>query len=146
VGLGTIFLAERLTVRKVTWLVTGFVGMLLVIAAGPFVKDPGSNYIGGIMLAFGAAFFWPIPALTAKKLAGTPPPLVALVHVTVGALMLAPFQGLDSIPASLQAWELILTVGVVHTGLVYILMYSAIQRLSTTRQAALTFVYPIIAT
>ena len=147
VALGTIFLAERLNVRKVAWLVIGFVGMLLVIAAGPSIDASGSNsYLGGILMALGAALFWAIAALTAKKLAGTPPQLVALVHVTVGTLMLAPFQDVHSMPSNLQAWELVLAVGVVHTGLVYILMYSAIQRLSTTRQAALTFIYPIVAT
>lgn len=146
VALGTIFLAEQLTVRKIAWLVIGFVGMLLVIAAGPSVIPSGSSYTSGILMALGAALCWAIAALTAKKLAGAPPPLVALIHVTVGALMLAPFQDLDSIPSNAQAWELVLIVGVVHTGLVYILMYSAIQRLSTTRQAALTFVYPIVAT
>jgi len=147
VALGTLLLAERLTVRKLAWLAVGFVGMLLVIAAGPSIDaSGGGRYLGGILMALGAALFWAIAALTAKKLAGTPPQLVALVHVTVGTLMLAPFQGMDSVPSSLQAWELVLAVGVVHTGLVYILMYSAIQRLSTTRQAALTFVYPVVAT
>lgn len=146
VALGTILLAERLTVRKIAWLVIGFVGMLLVIAAGPSVDPSGSSYTGGILMALGAALFWAIAALTAKKLTGVPPQLVALVHVTVGAVMLAPFQDLDSIPPSVHAWKAVLIVGAVHTGLVYILMYSAIQRLSTTRQAALTFVYPIVAT
>lgn len=145
VALGTVFLAERLTLRKVAWLVIGFAGMLLVIVAGP-PAGPAGGYTTGVMMAFGAALCWAIAALAAKKLMGVPPQLVALIHVTVGALMLAPFQGLASIPPSLQGWELVLTVGIVHTGLVYILMYDAIQRLSTVRQAALTFIYPITAT
>lgn len=97
-------------------------------------------------MALAAALFWAFAALAAKKLTGTPPQLVALVHVTVGATMMAPFLDVDSIPSSTQSWGLAAVVGVVHTGLVYILMYSAIHRLSTTRQAALSFIYPIIAT
>jgi drug/metabolite transporter (DMT)-like permease len=146
VAFGSIFFAERLTVRKIAWLVLGFAGMLLVIAAGPVVDPAGASYLVGILMALGAALFWAIAALAAKKLTGIPPQLVALIHVTVGALMLAPFQGPSSIAASAQGWGLVLIVGIVHTGLMYILMYSAIQRLSTTKQAALSFIYPIVAT
>jgi drug/metabolite transporter (DMT)-like permease len=36
-------------------------------------------------------------------------------------------------------------VGVVHTGLVYVLMYDAIHRLPTHMQGALSFLYPVVA-
>lgn len=36
-------------------------------------------------------------------------------------------------------------MGVVHTGLMYILLYGAIQRLPTTLTGALSFIYPVVA-
>ena len=37
---------------------------------------------------------------------------------------------------------MLVTLGVVHTGLVYILMYGAIQKLPTHLQGSLSFIYP----
>jgi drug/metabolite transporter (DMT)-like permease len=40
---------------------------------------------------------------------------------------------------------MLVTLGVVHTGLVYILMYGAIQKLPTHLQGSLSFIYPVVA-
>lgn len=37
------------------------------------------------------------------------------------------------------------TLGVVHTGLMYVLLYGAIQKLPTAITGALSFIYPIAA-
>jgi drug/metabolite transporter (DMT)-like permease len=88
---------------------------------------------------------WAIAALITKQLAGTPPHLIALIQVCVGAIMLAPFADLVHPPAQLEPWSILIVIGVVHTGLVYILMYDAIHRLPTHIQGALTFIYPVVA-
>ena len=36
-------------------------------------------------------------------------------------------------------------LGIVHTGLMYILMYGAIQKLPTYLQGSLSFIYPVVA-
>ena len=38
-----------------------------------------------------------------------------------------------------------LTLGVVHTGVMYVLLYGAIQKLPTAMTGALSFIYPIAA-
>lgn len=40
-------------------------------------------------------------------------------------------------------WSILVTVGVIHTGLMYVLLYGAIQRLPTHMTGALSFIYPI---
>ena len=42
-------------------------------------------------------------------------------------------------------WLWLLGMGVLHTGLMYILLYSAIQNLPTARVAVLSFIYPAVA-
>jgi drug/metabolite transporter (DMT)-like permease len=37
------------------------------------------------------------------------------------------------------------TLGIVHTGLMYVLLYGAIQKLPTALTGALSFIYPIAA-
>ena len=145
VGFGALFLGERLTPTKLAWLVIAFIGMLLIVQAKPDAGYVGTNYAGGILMALAAAFFWAVAAIITKKLSGTPPHLIALIQVCVGVVMLAPFADLSALPNDAATWGTLVTVGVVHTGLMYILMYGAIQRLPTHLQGSLSFIYPVVA-
>ncbi len=146
VGFGILFLGERITVNKLGWLVIAFAGVLLIVQAKPdAVEYAGSNYALGIALSLGAAFFWAVAALLTKKLTGTPPQLIALVQVCVGILMLAPFVSWNALPEGTMAWGSLVTLGAVHTGLMYILMYGAVQKLPTYLQGAFSFIYPVVA-
>ena len=145
VGLGAVFFAERLTINKLIWLAIAFAGMLLIVLAQPGAANGGSDYLGGILMALGAAFFYAVAAIITKKLAGTPPHLIALIQVCVGMLMLAPFAHLSQLPTEIGTWGILITVGVIHTGLMYILLYGAIQKLPTHLTGSLSFIYPVVA-
>ena len=142
---GALLFGERVTLAKLGWLATAFVGMLLIVQAKPGVSLPGGDYALGIAMALGAAFFWAVASVIAKRLTGTPPHLIALVQVAVGVLMLAPFARLGTPPQGASTWLLLVTLGVVHTGLMYILLYGAVQKLPTYLQGALSFIYPVVA-
>ncbi|MER9654116.1 DMT family transporter [Mesorhizobium sp. M0152] len=145
VGFGALFFAERLTLTKLTWLAIAFAGMVLIIQAAPDAGDVGTNYFAGILMALAAAFFWAVAAIVTKKLKGTPPHLIALIQVCVGVVMLAPFAKLSQLPTDPWSWAMLATLGIVHTGLMYILMYGAIQKLPTHLQGSLSFIYPVVA-
>jgi len=145
VGLGRLFLGERPGVAKLAWMVLAFAGVLAIVETGPDLGESGADYLGGIGLALGAAFFYALAALVAKKLAGTPPHLIALVQVCVGLVLTAPFAHLGHLPEGWTAWSCLAAIGVVHTGLVYILLYGAIQKLPTSLSGALSFIYPAVA-
>ncbi|MGX7875441.1 DMT family transporter [Mesorhizobium sp. ORM6] len=145
VGFGALFFAERLTLTKLTWLAIAFAGMVLIVGAVPDAGDVGSNYFAGIVMALAAAFFWAVAAIVTKKLKGTPPHLIALIQVCVGVVMLAPLANLSHLPADPWIWAMLATLGIVHTGLMYILMYGAIQKLPTHLQGSLSFIYPVVA-
>ncbi len=152
VVLGSLFFGERLTLNKFAWLAVSFGGLLLIIIAKPGLDSTGpdyvvgADYVGGIALAFGAAFLWAISTITTKKLKGTPPQLIALIHVCVGVLMLIPFTNLENPPDTASSWGALIALGVVHTGIVYVLMYGAVQKLPTHLQGSLSFIYPVTAT
>jgi len=143
VALGAVFLAERLTLAKFGWLALAFAGMLLITQASS--QTDGTNYLGGIALALGAAFLYAIAALVAKQLKGVRPHLIALIQVTVGSALLAPLVHWNALPAQASTWTLLATLGTVHTGFMYILLYGAIQKLPTSLTGALSFIYPIVA-
>ena len=145
VGLGAILFKEKLTFSKLAWLSLAFAGMVLIVQAKPGGGQHGADYLTGIALALGAAFLYAIASIVAKHLRGTPPHLIALIQVVVGVVLLAPFAQFDALPASPRQWASIVAIGIIHTGLMYILLYSAIQRLPTHITGALSFIYPIAA-
>lgn len=145
VALGALFLGERITLAKLAWLATAFGGMLLIVQAKPDTGALPGNYLAGIGMALGAAFFYALAALIAKHLKGVPPHLIALIHVLVGSVALLPLLAQGGWPTGALTWGTLATMGVVHTGLMYILLYGAIQKLPTHLTGALSFIYPIVA-
>lgn len=144
VMLAAVFLGEKITVQKLTWLGVAFLGMLAIVTAHGD-QPTGDDYLVGIALALSAAFLYAIAALIIKRLKEVPPHLMALIQVTTGALLLAPMVPWNSLPATANAWTALVTLGVVHTGLMYVLLYGAIQKLPTAITGALSFIYPIAA-
>ena len=144
-GLAALFLGERITLHKLAWLAVSFVGMLAIVSAHRGQGESGSEYLLGIALALSAALMYAVAVLIIKRLRGIPPHLIALIQVSTGALLLAPVANFTELPAGTQAWGALLTLGVVHTGLMYVLLYGAIQKLPTALIGALSFIYPIAA-
>ncbi|MBT1265426.1 DMT family transporter [Pseudomonas sp. VS38] len=145
VMLAAVFLGEKITMQKLAWLSVAFVGMLAIVTAHGDQSNTGDDYLVGVALALGAALLYAIAALIIKRLKEVPPHLMALIQVTTGALLLAPLMQWHSLSASMDAWAALLTLGMVHTGLMYVLLYGAIQKLPTAITGALSFIYPIAA-
>jgi len=145
VGLAALFLGEKITAQKLFWLAISFLGMLAIVSAHGEQGQGGDQYLAGIALALGAALLYAIAALIIKRLTGTPPHLIALVQVSTGVLLLAPWANFSALPQQPEGWASLITLGIVHTGVMYVLLYSAIQRLPTAITGALSFIYPIAA-
>lgn len=144
-GLAALFLGEKITLQKLAWLAVSFVGMLAIVSAHQGQGESGNQYLLGIALALSAALMYAVAVLIIKRLRGVPPHLIALIQVSTGVLLLAPMANFSELPAGTQAWSSLLTLGVVHTGLMYVLLYGAIQKLPTALIGALSFIYPIAA-
>ncbi len=145
VALGAIFLSERVTINKLVWLAVAFIGMILVVQARSGGDAGGSDYLLGIGMSLGAAFLYAVTVIIVKQLKGTPPHLVALMHVSVGSFMLLPLVGWSARPETAMQWTSIIALGVLCTTVMYIIMYDAFQKLTTSLTGALSFVYPVAA-
>ncbi|WP_339466707.1 MULTISPECIES: DMT family transporter [unclassified Pseudomonas] len=145
VGLAALFLGEKITLQKLFWLGISFMGMLAIVSAHGQQGEGGDDYLIGIALALGAALLYAMAAMIIKRLTGTPPHLIALIQVCTGVLLLAPFAHFSELPQAPGAWASLLALGIVHTGLMYVLLYGAIQKLPTALTGALSFIYPIAA-
>ncbi|MFJ2539016.1 MULTISPECIES: DMT family transporter [unclassified Pseudomonas] len=145
VGLAALFLGEKITLQKLFWLGISFMGMLAIVSAHGQQGEGGDDYLIGVSLALGAALLYAMAAMIIKRLTGTPPHLIALIQVCTGVLLLAPFAHFSELPQAPGAWASLLALGIVHTGLMYVLLYGAIQKLPTALTGALSFIYPIAA-
>jgi drug/metabolite transporter (DMT)-like permease len=145
VGFGVFLFGERLTLRKIAWLATAFAGMVLIVQAKPGSSYADGDVLLGAGLAVSAAFFYAIAAVIAKKLKGVSPFLITLIQTVTGTVALAPLASFGTLPQTGGQWTALVAIGAVHTGLMYVLLYSAIQRLPTGVTASLSFVYPVAA-
>ncbi|CAB3861193.1 DMT family transporter [Achromobacter piechaudii] len=145
IGLGVLFLGERPSRGKLAWSVVAFAGLLLVLRLTETHGAGGQTYLAGLLLGLGAAALYGVTAVIVKRLKGIPPQVLALSQVTLGAVMLLPMADFNALPAAPLRWAYLVALGLVHTCLMYILMYSAIQKLPTTSTAALSFIYPAVA-
>jgi len=145
VALGALVFRERISASTVAWLVIAFVGLVFVVKVEPAVLAVPGQYLVGVAYAVGAAAMYAVSSIITKRLKGTPPHLIALIQVSLGVLMLAPFVRFDALPATGVQWLELVVLGIVNTGLMYVLLYGAIQKLPTSMTGALSFIYPVVA-
>ena len=103
------------------------------------------GHVAGLLLALAAAMLWALAAVATKLLHDVPPHLIALVQMATGCILFGPLVLGGPMPSSVRAWSAFATMGVVYTGLVYILLYGAYQKLPTALAATLTYINPIVA-
>jgi drug/metabolite transporter (DMT)-like permease len=145
VALGALVFRERISASTVVWLVVAFVGLVFVVKVEPAVLAVPGQYLTGVAYAVGAAAMYAVSSIITKHLKGTPPHLIALIQVALGIVLLAPFVRFDALPASGTQWLELIVLGVVNTGIMYVLLYGAIQKLPTSMTGALSFIYPVVA-
>ncbi|MFF0437363.1 DMT family transporter [Streptomyces sp. NPDC004327] len=139
--LGAVVLRERIGAAKVAWLGVAFAGLVLVSGTRP--GDTAS--LKGLGFALAAAVLYALATIVTKRIGGVRPHLIALVQVTVGIPLLLPFADFGEAARLGTGWGWLAGLGLVHTGVMYVLMYAAYAKLPTARIAVLAFTYPAVA-
>ncbi|ADO48317.1 DMT family transporter [[Enterobacter] lignolyticus] len=138
-----MLLGERVSLVKWGWLLLAFGGVVILLSS-ELTSAHGGEWLTGIGLALGAAFFYALTAIVTRKLKSIAPQHIAFIQVLTGVVMLLPLAHMPSLTNGLP-WMILLTLGVVHTGIMYQLLYSAIQKLPTPITGSLSFIYPVVA-
>lgn len=141
--LGALVFKEKLTAVKLGWVGVAFVGVVLVTDITSVTVS--GNYLLGIGQALLAALLYAFATIVAKQLKGIRPHLIALTQVTAGIFLLLPFVDFSGTASIGKGWAWLVGIGVIHTCVMYILMYSSYQKLPTSLIAVLSFVYPAVA-
>ncbi|WP_031013382.1 DMT family transporter [Streptomyces sp. NRRL F-5727] len=139
--LSALFLRERIPAGKLGWLAVAFAGLVLVSGVRP--GDTAS--LAGLGYALAAAVLYALATFVTKRITGVRPHLIALVQVTAGVPLLLPFTDLGAVSGLGAGWVWLAGLGLIHTGLMYVLMYAAYAKLPTPKIAVLAFTYPAVA-
>jgi drug/metabolite transporter (DMT)-like permease len=128
--------------RKLPWLAAAFIGVALT--TGIDLAHRSDALMLGVLLALGAALFYALSTLATRRLQGYQPAQIAGLQLAMGFVVLAPMSHFSPAAIPAMGWASLITIGLVHTALVYELMYAAFQRLRADMIATLSFVYPLV--
>lgn len=145
-----IWLKDRPTHSRVLGLVIGFAGVALLAWDKASFKPDASGVAPAwaVLACLLATVCYGWSANAAKRYLGGMPALVTATGSQIGALLVLVLPGLWYWPErtpSLQAWLSLLVVGVVCTGVAYVLYFRLIEHAGPARALAVTFVVPVFA-
>jgi drug/metabolite transporter (DMT)-like permease len=145
-----MWLGERLDASRIAGLAIGFVGvgMLAWDKAGFRPDATGFDAAIAVAACLAATICYGVAANAAKKHLAGLPPLVTATGSQLGATLGLALPAIWLWPAQLpgtQAWLAIVVVGVLCTGVAYVLYFRLIESAGPARAVSVTFAVPVFA-
>lgn len=143
-AIGVLLLGERVSGRQALAAGVALLGLALASGLGA-PADAGSGGTAlGVALGLASSLCYAGVTLFARRAHGASPLVLAWWQCAVGTLALAWWPFVQGWPAG-AAWAWLAGLGVLHTGLAYVLWYAGVVRLASGQLATLQFVYPATA-
>lgn len=146
-----VVLGEKLTKRKLGCVAGAVIGMVLV--SDVLSMNPGENGLLGIFFGLMAAVLYASVMILNKFIKGLSGLEMTAAQLGVAAVVLLPYTVITApepflgmwalVPA--VSWGLLAFVGVVHTGVGYLLYFSAMKELPAQAVAVLSYIDPVTA-
>jgi RarD protein len=139
---------EAVTLRKILCVAAALAGMVLVSGAAGS-SGAGADPVKGIVLGLGAAALYACVVLLNKKITGVPLYEKTIIQLFSAAAALIPYMlsrgTLRSYGPESTQIILLLTVGIIHTGLAYALYFGAVEKLPVQTAALFGYIDPVTA-
>lgn len=139
---GFLFFGEKIGSRRAIALFVGFAGVV-VLASG---KIAGFSIGWAVVAGATASFLYGIGInLVRRHLTGLPPAAVASATLGMASLLTLPFA-LASWPSTtipMKSWLSAATLGVLCTGLAFVMYYRLIARIGASRASTVTYLIPL---
>jgi drug/metabolite transporter (DMT)-like permease len=145
-----MWLGDRLNATRIAGLAVGFVGVTMLAWDKASLKAGASGIAPGFAIAacLLASICYGIGASFTKRHLGSTPSLAIATGSQVGATVLLAPAAIWLWPAhtpGLRAWAAAVAMGVLCTGVAYILYFRLLARAGPARALAVTFVVPVFA-
>lgn len=136
------FFGEKISARRGVALLAGFAGVVVLASSKTAGTDVGAAVAAGTL----AAFLYGIGAnMVRKYLTGVTPAAVAAATLSCAALLTLPFALADwpSGPITASAWTSAALLGVMCTGIAFVMYYRLIARIGAGRSVTVTYLVPL---
>jgi drug/metabolite transporter (DMT)-like permease len=136
------FADERVVGTRLVGVAVGFLGVVLLAGA-----QTGGELVAALAVVLAAFFYAASGMFTARALTGVQPLVTAAGGTAAAALLLAPV-GLARLPAEAPGWKAtasVVVLGVVGTGVAYVLYYALLARIGPSRVVLVTYLIPAFA-
>lgn len=147
--LAPIVLKEKLTMIKIICVIVAMSGLFLIVSTGSTNITGSYNHIIGIIYGLSAAVLYASIILMNKFIKNLSGFESTLIQLSIAALVLLPliiYRGnIHVSKLSSTAWIFILIVGILHTGIAYLMYFSSINQLTGQSIAILSYIDPISA-
>jgi drug/metabolite transporter (DMT)-like permease len=145
-GMG--FMGKKAESGTIPGVVLGFLGVVLVVFSHTAAAASSSrhDYLVGIgFIAVASASYAIATVLAKSKLVGLDPIGLATTQLSLAGLMMLPVALLGPHPMLVSGGSLAaaITLGVFGSGLAYLIFYSLLDRVSSTRVVSVTYLGPI---
>ncbi|WP_298924371.1 DMT family transporter [uncultured Ramlibacter sp.] len=144
------WLRDRPTPSRILGLAVGFAGVALLAWDKASFKPDASGIAPAwaVLACLAACLCYGIAASFTKRHLGGLPPLVTAGGSQIGATVVLALPALWLRPTAmpgLKAWMAVLAVGIVCTGVAYVIYFRLIEAVGPARALAVTFVVPVFA-
>jgi drug/metabolite transporter (DMT)-like permease len=129
--------------RNLAGVVLGFVGVMLAVGGG--LNAGNASFVGIVLLLVGSAGYAIGGTVAKKALGGQDSIGIATGQLSFALLMLTPFVFFEQ-PSSLPstgAMLAVLCLGIVASGVAYLISYDLLSRINATQLSAVTYLLPI---
>ncbi|SNS20776.1 DMT family transporter [Tropicimonas sediminicola] len=137
---------ERATPAKSLGILFGFAG--IVVLTLPALRGGAENEVWAILFTLLAPVCYAVAMNYLRRLKGIDPAVIAAMALTGGALAIAPVMlAAEGVPriATATGWLSVMGLGVVLTGLAFIVLYAIVPRIGATNASTVTFIAPVSA-
>ena len=139
---------ERLTTKKLVCIFIALCGMI-PISGILGAEKIGVLQIKGILFGLGAALLYASVILMNKKMTDIPSFEKTTVQLASAAISMMPYilitEGFYLPTANTTTLILLLSVGIIHTGIAYALYFASMENLGAQSVALLSYIDPVVA-
>lgn len=144
--LSPFLLRERLSIVKSACVVAAVAGLFMIIGYG---AGAGKNHIVGIVYGLMAAVLYSAVVIINKFIKSLGGMETTIIQLAIATVVLFPYimasEKIQIFGLDIRSSLLLLAVGVIHTGLAYLLYFTALKQLDGQTIAVLSYIDPISA-
>ena len=141
-----VLFKERLTKKQVICFIGSTLGLILVVNVAGF---EGGGHLKGVAFGLAAAALYATVILMNKRIRRASGIDRTIMQFAAAAAVLLPYvlmtSGIRFDGMTAKGWACLICVGAVHSGLAYVLYFSALSALPGQEAAILSYIDPLVA-